>query len=236
MPHPEPSRQTAPIEPAFDAWSTRLMARILCRLRPEGGRLLDYGCRSGELLGRVSEHFECYGFDPSPLARSQARLAAPDAVVLEEWESLPAESLDLIVSIRALEGLARPLLTLQALAERLVPGGLFLLVAANPGGLGRRLKGEPWFQRHGRSRQGVRSRGEWMTMIKRAGLEVLWVRGDGLWDAPYVGILPAGLQRVLCGLPGALELVSPFKRPLLPAALGECLIVAAEKKQSASGA
>lgn len=195
--------------------------------------MLDYGCGDGTLLRRVSEHFECYGFDPSALARSRARLAAPDAVVLEEWQSLPVESFDVVVSVRALEDLPRPLVTLQGLAERLAPAGLFLLVVANPGGLGRQLKGDAWFQRHGRRRQGIRSRGEWMTMVKRAGLEVLWVSGDGLWDAPYIGIVPAALQRVVCGIPGALELISPFKRPLLPAALGECLIVAAEKPTAA---
>jgi SAM-dependent methyltransferase len=232
----EPSADEAREEGAGerDEQSARLVARILHRLRPEGGRLLDFGCRDGLLLARLSDHFECFGYDSSTLRRSQARLAAPDAVVLEEWESLPAESLDCVVSIRALDGIARPLLSLQALAERLAPNGLFLLVGSNPGGFARHLKGEAWFQRHGRTRQGVHSRGEWVTMIRRAGLQVAWVRGDGLWDAPYVPLLPLGLQRALFAAPAAFDLLSPFKRPLLPASFGECLIIAAEKRPDAA--
>ena len=68
-------------------------------------------------------------------------------------------------------------------------------------------------------------------LMRRAGLEVAWVRGDGMWGAPYVRLLPRACQQVLFGAPAALQLISPLKRPFLPGALGECLIIAAQKKQ-----
>jgi hypothetical protein len=60
------------------------------------------------------------------------------------------------------------------------------------------------------------------------------VRGDGMWDAPYlryVSWFPVPVQRILFGAPAALQLVSPLRRPFLPAFLGECLIIAAVKRR-----
>ncbi len=55
------------------------------------------------------------------------------------------------------------------------------------------------------------------------------LRGDGMWDPPYVPLLPVGVQRVLFGAPAGMQLVLPLKRPFIPDAFGECLIVAAER-------
>jgi SAM-dependent methyltransferase len=204
-------------------------ARMLRRLRPRGGRLLDFGCGTGHLLRRLGDAFEVYGYDGSPPARARCRLTAPDAVVLEEWQSLGPDSLDVIVSLHTLEHVARPLPVMQELATRLSPGGLFLFVVPNPGGLGRRLKRERWFAYRDPTHCSLLSRGEWVTLARRAGLQVEWVRGDGMWDAPYVRALPTSWQRVLFGAPAAVQLASPFRRPFLPATLGECLIVACKK-------
>lgn len=204
-------------------------SRLVQRLRPQGGRLLDFGCGTGHLLRRLSAHFEAYGYDASPEARAACRLTAPDAVVLEEWRSIPAVSLDFIVSLHTLEHLPHPRPVMAALAERLVPGGLFLFVVPNPGGLGHRLKGRRWFAYRDATHASVLGRGEWLTMARRSGLGLRWVRGDGMWDAPYLPLLPVTVQRALFGAPAALQLALPLRRPFLPAALGECLVVLAER-------
>lgn len=204
-------------------------ARVVRRLRPQGGRLLDFGCGTGHLLKRLSAHFEAFGYDAAPYARSQCRTTAPDAVILEEWESLPAESVDIIVSLHTLEHLPRPLPTVERLASTLVSGGIFFFVVPNPGGLGHRLKGRAWFAYRDPTHRSLLSRGEWMMLIRKAGLEVVGVHADGLWDAPYVRIIPAAVQRVLFGAPAAVQVFWPTARPFLPAALGECLIVTARK-------
>jgi SAM-dependent methyltransferase len=204
-------------------------ARLLRRLRPRGGKLLDFGCGTGHLLRRLADHFETYGYDSSPLARAQCRLTAADAVVLEDWESLPPESFDAIVSLHTFEHLARPQPVVESLTARLVPGGLLLFVVPNPGGVGHRLKRKRWFAYRDPTHVSLLSRGQWVMLARRAGLEVRWVRGDGMWDPPYVPLLPLQLQRAFFGAPAALQLVSPLRRPFLPAVLGECLIVAAER-------
>src|SRR5271169_336732 len=100
-------------------------ARVLRALRPQGGRLLDFGCGTGHLLRRLSAHFEAFGYDPAPHARHQSRTNAPDAVILEDWMSLPAASLDVIVALHTLEHLPRPLPIVEELRARLVSGGIF---------------------------------------------------------------------------------------------------------------
>ena len=204
-------------------------ARVVQRLRPQGGRLLDFGCGMGHLLKRLSAHFEAYGYDASPFARTQCRSTAPDAIILEDWESIPAESLDVIVSLHTLEHLPRPLPALQGLAAKLVSGGILFFVVPNPGGLGHQLKGRSWFAYRDPTHVSLLTRAEWVMLVRKAGLEVVRVRGDGLWDAPYMPLLPTAIQRAIFGAPAAVQVFWPFGQPFLPPALGECLIVTARK-------
>jgi SAM-dependent methyltransferase len=204
-------------------------ARLIRRLRPGGGRLLDFGCGTGHLLRRVSASFEALGYDASAYARNRARLNAPDATILEEWGSLRARSLDVIVALHTLEHLRRPPAVMAQLAQLLTPGGTFLFVVPNTHSLGRRLKRERWFGHRDPTHYSLLSRGEWVGVAREAGLEVQWVRGDGWWDVPYVRVVPTSVQRVLFRAPAALQLLWPGARPLLPPAAGECLIVAAQR-------
>jgi SAM-dependent methyltransferase len=202
-------------------------ARVLRRLRPKGGRLLDFGCGTGHLLKRLSGDFEAFGYDAAPAARSVSRANAPDAVVLEDWESLPSASFDVIVALHTLEHLARPLATVQALAQKLVPGGTFFAVVPNPGGLGHRLKGRHWFAYRDATHVSLLTRTEWMMVLRKAGLHIDRVRGDGLWDVPYVPWLPAAMQKAIFGAPAAVQMFWPLGGPFLPAPMGECLIIIA---------
>ena len=204
-------------------------ARVIRALRPAGGRLLDFGCGTGHLLKRLSAHFEAYGYDAAPFARNQCRTTAPEAVVLEEWESLPDASFDVIVALHTLEHLPRPLPVVQRLAVKLVADGIFFFVVPNPGGLGRRLKGKQWFGYRDRTHCSLLSRGEWLMLARRAGLDITGVHGDGLWDAPYVRLIPTVVQRAVFGAPAALQVFWPRARLFLPAGASECLIVAARK-------
>jgi SAM-dependent methyltransferase len=204
-------------------------ARVVQRLRPRGGRLLDFGCGTGYLLKRLSAHFEAYGYDASPYARIQCRTTASEAVILEEWESLPAASLDIVIALHTFEHLPRPLPTLQGLAAKLVSRGILFFVVPNPGGLGHRLKDRAWFAYRDATHVSLLTRGEWVMLVRKAGLEVERVRGDGMWDAPYVRFIPTAVQRALFGAPAAVQVFWPFGQPFLPPVLGECLIVTARK-------
>jgi SAM-dependent methyltransferase len=204
-------------------------ARVLRRLCPRGGRLLDFGCGTGHLLKRLSGSFEAFGYDAAPYARNLSRANAPDAIILEEWRSLPPSGFDVVVSLHTLEHLPHPLAIVQGLVEKLVPGGLFLAVVPNPSGLGHRLKGRHWFAYRDVTHVSLLTRTEWLMLMRKAGLQILSVRGDGMWDAPYLPIVPTVVQRALFGAPAAVQVFWPLSRPFLPSALGECLIVTARR-------
>jgi SAM-dependent methyltransferase len=204
-------------------------ARVVSRLRRQGGRLLEFGCGTGHLLKRLSQRFETYGYDVSPVARQRCRKTATDAVVLEEWQSQPDASFEVIVSLHTLEHLPQPLPVMQQLAAKLAAGGAFFFVVPNPGGIGHRLKGKRWFAYRDPTHCSLLSRGEWVALVRRSGLEVVQVSGDGLWDAPYIPWVPTVVQRAFFGAPAAVQVFAPVARPFLPAAWGECLIVTAEK-------
>ncbi|MEX0716161.1 MAG: class I SAM-dependent methyltransferase [Planctomycetaceae bacterium] len=102
---------------------------------PPSPRILDAGCGTGGNLRMLSERFEpAYlgGFDISPLALDWARRKAPTADVYAGDLCAPeihVPELDLILSCDAIyiPGAAAALPGLRLLAERLRPGGLFLL-------------------------------------------------------------------------------------------------------------
>ena len=204
-------------------------ARVIRRLCPEGGRILDFGCGTGHLLKRLSTEFETFGFDPSPTARSQCRTNAPDTVVLEEWESLPRATFDVIASLHTFEHLAYPLPTLRRLADKLVPAGILFMVVPNPQGLGKRLKGKQWFGYRDATHVSLMPRAEWIATLHKAGLRIMSIHGDGMWDPPYVPLLPVAVQRLLFGAPAAVQVFSPISKPFLPPILGECLVVTARR-------
>jgi len=208
-------------------------ARLVRRLCPKGARVLDFGCGSGALLRRLLPDFEVLGYDPAGAQRHRCRTTVPDALILEDWRTLPAASLDLIVSVRGLERVGQPLATLQALAAKLRPGGVLVFAAANPGGLGRRLKGARWFAGREAAQLRLPTQAEWRMLVRRAGFEVVTVCGDGLWDAPYVRGIPVALQRALFRMPAILQLVWPLGRPCSVPTLGECLVVISRKPSHA---
>jgi len=204
-------------------------ARQLRALRPRGGRLLDFGCGTGHLLKRLAPHFEAFGYDAAAHARHESRTNAPAAFILEEWQSLPVADLDVIVALHTFEHLPQPLPTMAALVRKLKPGGVFFFVVPNVDGIGHRLKGRHWFAYRDPTHVSLLSLGEWICLARQAGLTHVEVHGDGLWDAPYVRLIPTVVQRVVFGVPAAVQVFWPGNRAFLPAALGECLIITARK-------
>ena len=205
-------------------------SRVARRLFRRNGSVFDFGCGTGHLLKRLSRNFQAYGYDVSGAARAQCRENAPDAVVLEEWESIAPATFDGVIALHSFEHIPRPMTVVSGLADRLVAQGRMLVVVPNTGGLGRRLKGPDWFAYRDPTHCSLLSRGEWATLLRRVGLRILWIRGDGMWDAPYVRWVPAVAQRPIFTVPAAVQVLYPVAKPFLPSALGECLIIAAERE------
>lgn len=176
-------------------------------------RLLEIGCGLGHLLALLQDDFACQGIDPIDRAVEEARAVAPRAVVARLGaEALPtfdAASLDVVVALHVVEHLARPADTIREVARVLAPGGLWLFATPNPSYGLRRLK-DPENDAIGKdpTHINVHAPAAWKAWSAEAGLPLLRHFGDGLWDVPYVPILPKRLQFALFGLPALVQVAT----------------------------
>ncbi|MGH7397616.1 MAG: class I SAM-dependent methyltransferase [Candidatus Rokuibacteriota bacterium] len=99
------------------------------------GSLVDIGCGSGYLLGRIQQeilpHWALHGVDFAPTAIAQARARHP-AIAWHcapgEATPLPEGSMDVAVSYGSMEHFPDPVAGVGELARLLKPGGLFMLM------------------------------------------------------------------------------------------------------------
>ena len=201
--------------------------RIARRLAPAGAPCLDYGCGAGHFLRRLSGHFAAHGFDLSPDARRLSRQTAPAATVLNDLDEAPDGGFRLVTSLHVLEHVPDPATAVGEIARLLAPGGRLLLVVPDPGGWGRRLKGDRWFAYQDPTHCSLLEVHEWVGHLRAKGLHPLRLRSDGLWDPPYVGGVPRLLQLPTFGAIAAAQVA--IGRVVAPAGWGECLVAVAER-------
>ena len=91
----------------------------------------------------------------------------------------------------------------------------------------RKLKQDDWIGYKDPSHISLKPPQEWLQIIKAHGLNPYRVFSDGFWDAPYVPLVPAILQKLFFGLPGGLQAVLGWG--IIPVRMGESLIVVAKK-------
>lgn len=222
---PRRRRSTAPAvnEPLW--W----YADLLRRLRPAGARLLQVECGDGRLLGHLADHFEVFGFDIRPSARNRCRMQVPEALVLEEWEHRPEDGFDVVVSIGAF-GLRGARAQVRGLLPTVAPGGALVMIVPNPSGWGCRLKGEGWYDRWSAQGEALLSMGEWHTILRSFGLEMVATHGDGLWDGAYVPVVPEAVQTRIFSAALTVRRMLPIPAAWSPVRFGERMILVAERK------
>lgn len=94
-------------------------------------KILDYGCGSGRLLGRLPASMEKYGVEINPEAVEAARkrnITIVDEAVLENQYK---GAFDYIILTDVFEHLYQPLDLLNKLVHLLAPGGQLLIVTGN---------------------------------------------------------------------------------------------------------
>lgn len=219
-------------------WAVRYYA-LLCRrlLRRGGGkRFLDIGCAHGYTLAWLESEFDTYGVDVSEYAIGRSKSIAPGS---RTWAhdatgGLPAAlkdvEFDLVLMKYVLEHIPDPGALLRGVADRVAGGGAVLFSVPNTSSPGVRLKGEQWFGYQDSTHCSLLDPPEWERLTREAGLVVERTWSDGLWDVPYVGVLPALLQRPLFSLPTILEVL--VGGTFLPVSWGENLLVVARKPRS----
>ena len=125
-------------DPYYDSftYSRRKLEQVLAHYLdalPEGARLLDVGCGTGDLLRRLGTRFVLSGCDPADEMIARARTANPGVTFqVAPAEALPYEDdhFEVALMIEVVRYLDDPLPALRELARVLRPGGLALVTFA----------------------------------------------------------------------------------------------------------
>jgi 2-polyprenyl-3-methyl-5-hydroxy-6-metoxy-1,4-benzoquinol methylase len=191
-------------------------------------KILEYGCGVGNLTKRLSQDFDCFALDISDYALKQVDKKAPKAKTIKNLTKIKNNSLDAVIALHVMEHIKTPAKVFDEFYLKLKPGGLLIFVVPNPDGLGHKMKKDKWFGFSDETHISLFEKNRWVEIVVKCGFEISKVCGDGMWDVPYLPMVPTFIQKLIFFPPAALQYFSG--RVFLPTMLGECLIVVAKKK------
>ncbi len=204
-------------------FARRYYAALIRQHASAGGRLLELGCGLGHLLGLLQDDFDCVGIDLIDYSVEQTKTNAPKAEAYQmdaaEIVRFEARSFHAIVALHLVEHLPDPQATIQQINKLLKPGGLWLFATPHPDYSFRRFKDQN-ADAIGKDKTHINCHppSQWKQWCEDNGFTVLKQFGDGLWDVPYLPLLPAKLQFALFGFPAFLQVIT--RTTYIPTSLG----------------
>lgn len=193
---------------------------------PAGGpqrKLYEMGCGLGHLLGLLQDDFNCYGVDLIDFAVEQAQQNAPKAHISQgdatDFTRFDDGELSVIVALHLVEHLPEPQRTLRDAYAKLKPGGLLLFATPHPDYSLRRYKDHDT-DAIGKDKThiNVHPPATWRDWCEAAGFVVENQFGDGLWDVPYLPVVPKSVQFAFFGIPALAQVLT--RTTFTPLALG----------------
>lgn len=205
-------------------FARRYYAALVRRYAPrDGGRLLEMGCGLGHLLGLLQDDFQCVGIDLIDYSVEQTRINAPKANAIQgdatDFSSFDDNSFSAVVALHLVEHLPDPETTIQDVCRILKPGGLFLFATPHPEYPFRRFKDRET-DAIGKDKTHINCHPPevWKGWCESIGFTVLKQFGDGLWDVPYLPVIPKIIQFGMFGLPAFLQVIT--RTTWMPLSLG----------------
>lgn len=212
-------------------WARRFYAGLVRRYCRPGGRVLEVGCGLGHVLARLQDSHEAYGIDISEYAVDQARMHAPRAkaevLAVEGIGQYGNEFFDALIAVHVFEHLEEPAEVAKTCFDALRPGGVLIMATPNLAAPLKARKGDRWFGYTDPTHISMKVPAVWLTMLRGVGFEVKRAFGDGMWDVPYVPVIPAILQLPIVGFPAIVQTLSGI--PMIPVALSESLIAIVQR-------
>jgi len=207
-------------------FARRYFAALINRYAPAGGperRLVEMGSGLGDLLMLLQDDFTCTGVDLIPRSIENTRRIAPkvEAILGDATDFLSYKDgeLSVVVALHLVEHIPDPQKTIRDITRALRPGGLFFFATPQPEYAFRRFKDRET-DAIGKDKTHINCHvpETWKAWCEAAGLRVLKQFGDGLWDVPYLPLIPTKLQFALFGWPAFLQVVT--RTTFMPLALG----------------
>jgi SAM-dependent methyltransferase len=175
-------------------------ARSLVAAAPAGSLAVDVGCGAGLMLGRLRDAGwtgPMQGIEPQPQVAHEAaeRLGVP--VHVSSVEELPPDlpPVGLLVLRHVVEHVRDPFAVLHALRALLAPDGVIYVATPDARSLAAHAFGCYWHGWDPPRHVSVMPSGAVRTLLRRAGLEVLWERWDWapqMWTGSLQHRLGAG--------------------------------------------
>jgi SAM-dependent methyltransferase len=166
--------------------------RYIRRLQPHGA-LLDLGCGKGFFLELAQKYYLTYGVDVSQCAINYASERCPSSelhVMDASHLDFDSHKFDIVVCFDVLEHVVEPYLVVGECRRTMKKDGLFIMSVPNLNSFGRFLKQKDWFGYRDQTHVSLLSKVEWISLLENAGLRIIDLRYDGLWDSPYLRKLP----------------------------------------------
>ncbi|GAB4573970.1 MAG: hypothetical protein Kow0077_18220 [Anaerolineae bacterium] len=217
-------------------FARRYYAALVRRYAPPGGperTLLELGSGLGHLLGLLQDEFACTGIDLDAWTVEQTRHNAPRAQAIvqsaDDLSGFADGQFSVVVALHVVEHLTDPAHTIREVARILQPGGLWLYATPNPGYALRRFK-DPATDAIGKDPTHINCQppAQWRAWCEAAGFEVLRHFGDGLWDVPYLPLIPKAVQFALFGFPAFVQVMT--RGTFIPLQHGVNQIMVARRK------
>ena len=214
-------------------FARRYYAALVRRYAPPGGKLLELGCGLGHLLGLLQDDFACIGIDLIDYSIEQTRRNAPKAeahqMSADDLSAFPSGEFSAVVALHLVEHLPDPQRTIQEVSRLLKPGGIFLFATPQPDYALRRFKDrENDAIGKDKTHINVHPPQVWRRWCADAGVSMVAHFGDGLWDVPYLPVVPKAIQFGMFGLPALAQVVT--RTTFTPLALGVNQIGIARKQ------
>lgn len=214
-------------------FARRYYAALLRRYAPPGrGKLLELGAGLGHLLGLLQDDFDCTGIDLAEYSVEQIKKNAPRAqgrvMSADDLSAFTDGEFSVVVALHLVEHLPDPADAIRQVNRVLRPGGLFLFATPNPGYSLRRFK-DPQTDAIGKdpTHINVQPPRQWRAWCEANGFRMLRHCGDGLWDVPYLPVIPKSIQFGLFGLPSLFQVLT--RTTVIPLSMGVNQIAIARK-------
>jgi SAM-dependent methyltransferase len=203
-------------------WYVRMVRRYVGY-----GPYLDFGCGTGHLVRRLSEHAAAAGFEISPYSAAIARQTAGGCPIHTTLDEIPTNGYRGLTAVHVLEHLDDDTATevLACWRRVLLPRGRALVVMPDPAGRARALAGEGWTGYQDPTHINLKPHAEWREFLTAAGFRVLREGSDGLWNVPY-SRLPKLLDAGMYAMPSLVQFLAG--RLFLPPGSGESSVFVIE--------